>query len=547
MQPLTHLPFSDKRTGPVVLCIMDGVAYGKRPEGDAVAAAYTPTLDALHESSLNVRLKAHGSAVGMPSEDDMGNSEVGHNAIGAGRVFAQGAKLVNQAIASGRLFEGETWKAVMSQAQGSTLHLIGLLSDGNVHAHIDHWKAFVRRAAADGVEKIRLHTLLDGRDVGETSALEYIEPIEAVLAELNAAGADCRIASGGGRMFLTMDRYDADWSMVQRGWDTHVHGQGRQFSSVSEAITTLRKETGAIDQDLGAFVIGEDGEPVGAIQDGDAVVMMNFRGDRAIELTKAFEFDELDKIDRGVRPDVLYAGMMSYDSDQGLPEKFLVDPPELDRTIGEYLATTGVRQFAISETQKFGHVTYFFNGNRSDKFDEALETYVEVPSDRLPFEQRPWMKAAEITDLVIEQLRSREGRYFMRINMPNGDMVGHTGNFLAAQISVEAVDLCLARLLPEVEAAGGVLIVTADHGNADEMYEFDKKTGEVKVENGKRKAKTSHTLNPVPCLIFDPAYEGEYELASLDTPGISSLTATCLNLLGFAAPEDYDPSLIQFK
>lgn len=545
MEPLPHIPFSAKRTGPVILCIMDGVAYGKHAAGDAVAAAHTPTLDKLHESCLNVRLKAHGTAVGMPSDGDMGNSEVGHNAIGAGRVFAQGAKLVNEAIASERLFAGDVWQQVIARCQSGTLHLVGLLSDGNVHAHIDHWQALIRRAHSEGVRTIRLHTLLDGRDVGETSALDYIQPMEELLAELNESGVDYRIASGGGRMFLTMDRYDADWEMVERGWQTHVRGEGRQFASASAAIATLREETGAIDQDLGAFVIGEGGQPVGRIEDGDAVIMMNFRGDRAMELSKAFDHDDLPHFERGQRPDVLYAGMMQYDADLNIPRNFLVNPPELDRTVGEHLAASGVPQFAISETQKYGHVTYFFNGNRTGKFDEALETYVEVPSDRLPFEQRPWMKAAEITDRVLAELKNRDGRYFMRINMPNGDMVGHTGNFLAAQISVETVDLCLERLLPAVKAAGGILVVTADHGNADEMYELGKNGG-VKMEGGKPKAKTSHTLNPVPCLIFDPQYDGEYKLATLDTPGISSLTATCLNLLGFAAPEDYDPSLIEF-
>jgi len=546
MEPLLPLPQFAGRSGPVVLCIMDGVAYSKYDDGDAVKNAYTPTLKWLHEHCPGTRLKAHGKAVGMPSEDDMGNSEVGHNAIGCGRVYAQGARLVNEAIASGSIWEG-AWKEVLAQVRqtGGTLHFIGLFSDGNVHAHINHLRAMLERARAEGQRRVRLHLLLDGRDVGETSALDYVDPFEAWLGEFRAAGWDYRVASGGGRMNITMDRYGADWDMVRRGWETHVLGQGRQFASAREAIVTLRAETKAIDQDLPAFVIAEQGLPLGPIVDGDSVVMTNFRGDRALELTAAFEQETFSKFDRQRWPRVCYAGMMQYDGDTLAPKRFLVQPPSISRTMGEYLARAGVRQLAVSETQKFGHVTYFFNGNRSGKFSEALEDYVEVPSDRLPFEQRPWMKAAEITDVVLKALA--EGRHrFIRVNFPNGDMVGHTGDFLAATISVSVVDLCLARLLPAVAKANGILIVTADHGNADEMVERDKKTGGLAYENGRPKSKTCHTLNPVPCLIYDPGFKGEYRLHGQAGLGISSLAATSLNLLGFQTPEGYDSSLIAF-
>ncbi len=534
------------RRGPVLLAIMDGVGYGAYEQGDAVRSALTPTLDWLHANCPNVRLKAHGKAVGLPSDEDMGNSEVGHNAIGAGRVFAQGAKLVTQAIASGAMFAGETWQALVRNCleHGSTLHFIGLFSDGNVHSHIDHLRAMIVRAKADGVRRVRVHILLDGRDVGETSALEYVDPFEAFLAELNRGGEfDARIASGGGRMAITMDRYQANWDMVRRGWETHVHGKGRQFPSARQAIETLRAETHAIDQDLGPFVIAENGRPVGPIEDGDSVIFFNFRGDRALEITAAFEQDEFPHFDRGRRPQVVYAGMMEYDGDLHVPKRYLVAPPAIDRTMGQFLCASGVRSMAISETQKYGHVTYFFNGNNSGYIDPALETYIEVPSDRVPFEQRPWMKAAEITDKVLEAIAGG-GYRFIRLNFANGDMVGHTGVYQAAEIAVETVDLCLGRLLKAIQAAGGVMVVSADHGNADDMYEHDKKTGAVKVENGIPKVKTAHSLNPVPCLLFDPGYAGEYDRALRPGMGISSLAATCLNLLGFEAPEDYDPSLL---
>ncbi len=534
--------------GPVVLVVMDGVGVGKYEDGDAVRTALTPTLDWLKAHALYSTLQAHGTAVGLPSDDDMGNSEVGHNAIGCGRVFDQGAMLVNAAIASGAMFSGAVWQNLVQNCvrHGSALHFIGLFSDGNVHSHLDHLRAMLRQAQAEGVQTARIHILLDGRDVGETSALEYVDPFEAFLGELNAGGVDYRIASGGGRMFITMDRYNADWSMVQRGWDTHVHGTGRQFASAREAIETYRAEKpGVIDQDLPAFVIAENGAPVGPVADGDSVVFFNFRGDRSIEITRAFEDDNLTEIDRGARPQVQYAGMMQYDGDLMLPKQFLVDPPAIDRTMGEFLVKAGVRQLAISETQKFGHVTYFFNGNRSGKFDESLEDYVEIPSDILPFEQRPWMKGAEITDAVLDAIH--DGKYrFIRLNYPNGDMVGHTGVYQATQIGVETVDLCLGRLLPAVRAAGGILVISADHGNADDMYEHAKKTGATIVDpdTGKIKVKTAHSLNPVPVYIYDPDGTAQLSLAPETGLGISSLAATCLRLLGFEPPADYDPSVV---
>jgi 2,3-bisphosphoglycerate-independent phosphoglycerate mutase len=532
--------------GPVVTVILDGVGISPREDGDAVKTARTPTLDRLLATFPNTRLRAHGIAVGMPSDEDMGNSEVGHNAFGAGRVFAQGAKLVSESIASGNLWQGKAWHEVVAAAkQGGTLHFLGLFSDGNVHSHIDHLKAMLTRAKGEGVARVRIHILLDGRDVGETSALEYVDPFEDFLATLRDARFDVAIASGGGRMKITMDRYEADWTMVARGWAIHVRGDGRQFASAHEAIETFRREAKVIDQDLPGFVVAKDGKALGPIVDGDAVVFFNFRGDRAIEISRAFVDEKMDRFERGPRPAVTYAGMMQYDGDTKLPPRFLVVPPAIDRTLGEYLAANGVTQYAISETQKFGHVTYFWNGNRSGKFDETTETYVEVPSDVIPFEQRPWMKCAEITDALIDAVASGKYRY-LRVNYANGDMVGHTGNFEAAVTAMQCLDLQLARLIPVILAANGTVMITADHGNADEMYELDKK-GNVKREaDGSTKAKTSHTLNPVPFVLVSAGAAPGFRLrADLAAPGLSNLAATVLNLLGFEAPADYDASLIE--
>ncbi len=550
LEALKKNPKFSKRRGPVVLAILDGVGYGKFSDGDAVVQAPMPEFKKMLANCPNVSLKAHGTAVGMPSDADMGNSEVGHNAIGCGRVFAQGAKLVDDAITGGKLFEGEIWQKVIANAidKNSTLHFLGLFSDGNVHSNISHLQAMIEKAVIAGVKKIRIHALLDGRDVPETSALNYVDPFEAFLSERNAKyGADCRIASGGGRQVITMDRYNANWSMVEKGWHIHVLGEGDMFKSASEAIESLRTSSGAIDQDLPPFVISDDGAtPIGAMQDDDSVIFFNFRGDRSLEITAAFEDDNFDKFDRVRRPKVMYAGMMEYDGDLHVPQLFLVNPPEIDRTLGEYLCSSGVKQLAVSETQKFGHVTYFFNGNRSGKFNDTLEDYIEVRSDVVPFEQRPWMKAAEVTDEVVKAIKS--GKYDMiRLNLANGDMVGHTGVFQAVLVAMGAVDICLTRIREAVEAAGGILVISADHGNADDMLEHDKKGQVLLDENGVQARKTSHSLNPVPCIIFDPEYAGEYDVKLREGLGISSLAATCIELLGFEAPQGYDPAVIEFK
>ena len=545
-----HDRFAGPR-GPVVLAILDGIGMGKGDEADAVALARTPTLDRLWAPDVRCALRAHGRAVGLPTDDDMGNSEVGHNALGAGVVHDQGALLVGRAIASGALFAGATWQALMARAgRGGALHFLGLLSDGNVHSHQDHLEAMLAAAARAGARRLYVHALLDGRDVAPTSALTFVDRLETFLSGLRTAGVDARIASGGGRMVLTMDRYQADWAMVERGWQHHVHGAGRRFPSARAAIETFRGERpGVIDQDLPGFVIADGDRPVAPIVDGDGVVMFNFRGDRAIEITRAFDDDELAAFDRGRRPDVLYAGMMEYDGDLHRPRHYLVAPPTIDGTMGERLAATGVTQLAISETQKYGHVTYFWNGNRSGMFDDGRETYVEIPSDRVNFAERPWMKAAEITDRLISELRTGRHR-FARVNYANGDMVGHTGDRDATIVAVETVDLQLARLVAAVDELGGILVVTADHGNADEMFMRDKQ-GAVERDRvtGKPVIKTSHTLNPVPFTIHDAARAERYMIdpARCEGAGLASVTATCLELLGLRAPSELAPSLARFR
>lgn len=550
MKKLTNLSNPVQVKGPVLTIVMDGVGIAPAGDGNAVQRAYTPTLDRIMKEYPMVQLKAHGTAVGLPSDEDMGNSEVGHNALGSGQVFAQGAKLVTASIESGKLFSSDAWNQEVNNVKesGGTLHFLGLFSDGNVHSHIDHLKALISHAKEDGVKRVRVHILLDGRDVGETSALDYVNPFEDFLAGLRSDDFDIMIASGGGRMNITMDRYEANWAMVEKGWRTHVLGEGRQFASAAEAIETYRSESHVIDQDLPAFVIAKDGAPVGTVEDGDSVIFFNFRGDRSIEISKAFEGgNDFAYFDRVRVPKVAYAGMLEYDGDLHIPSRYLVSPPEITNTMGEYLADTGVAQYAISETQKYGHVTYFWNGNKSGKFSEELETYVEIPSDVVPFEQRPWMKCAEIADALIEAMRS--GKYpCMRVNFPNGDMVGHTGSLEATICSMEALDLQLARILQVVDELQGVALITADHGNADEMYETDKKGAPKADANGCYKAKTSHTLNPVPFIIYDNFYKDQYTVkADEGAFGLSNVAATVVNMLGYTAPDMWDESIIEVK
>lgn len=526
-----------KAKKPILLVVMDGIGFSKTGLGDAVTLANTPTLDWLLKNCPNTRLKAHGGAVGLPSDDDMGNSEVGHNAIGCGQIYSQGAKLVNESIESGKMYGSDTWREVVSNVKknDSVMHFIGLLSDGNVHSNISHLFSMLEEAKKEGVSRARVHILLDGRDVPATSGLVYVEQLEKKLAELNGDGFDGRIASGGGRMKVTMDRYQANWGMVELGWKTHVKGEGRQFKSAAEAIETYRSENeGIIDQDLPAFVIAENGEAVGKINDKDSVILFNFRGDRAIELSMAFDNDIFTFFDRGAKPDVVYAGMLQYDGDLKLPKRYLVSPPEIKNTLSELLVSNGYKQYAVSETQKYGHVTYFWNGNRSAKFSEELETFKEIPSDNVSFDQRPWMKSAEITDDLIEVIRS--GEYdFIRCNFPNGDMVGHTGSLDSTIIGVESVDLGLDRLKKVCDECGVTMLVTADHGNADEMVEKNKK-GELAV-------RTAHSLNPVPFIIYDK--DTEYRIEPSDSYGLANIAPTVADMFGLDIPGCWEASMLQ--
>jgi 2,3-bisphosphoglycerate-independent phosphoglycerate mutase len=532
---LEPTPGYEPFNGPIVTVIMDGVGIGTKDERDGVYIANTPVLDRLLKEPLMVKLKAHGKAVGLPSDGDMGNSEVGHNALGAGRIFAQGAQLVNDALASGDVFCGEVWGELKKRAlTGNTLHFIGLLSDGNVHSHISQLFLLLDRCAKDKMSKVRLHILLDGRDVDQKSALNYITALEEKIKEFDSS-FDYKVASGGGRMITTMDRYGANWNVVERGWNAHVLGVGRQFSSASEAVQTYYDEDPEMtDQYMESFVIAGDSGPVGTIEDGDGVILFNFRGDRAIEISQAFDDDDFTAFDRKRRPEVFYVGMMQYDGDAMIPKRYLVQPPAIDKTLGEYLCASKVSSYAISETQKFGHVTYFWNGNKSGYIDEKYEKYAEILSDKIAFDLKPWMKAGEVTDKVVEAAVSGDYK-FIRLNLANGDMVGHTGDEAAIRVAVETVDICLNRIEKVVKKLGGILVVTADHGNADCMWS---------MKNGEKNPMVAHTLNPVPFIVKNYSKVNDFALNDVEQPGLANVAATLCNLLGLEPPADYESTLV---
>ncbi len=534
----------DNTRTPVLLVVMDGWGLGAGDAYDAVAQARTPAFDRLWQQGSHTRLLTHGPYVGLPSDKDLGGSEVGHLTMGAGSLLDQGPTRINRSIDDGSFFESQALKAIIQRGlNGGCVHLVGLLSDGNIHSHIDHFIALIRHADQQGVARLRLHALLDGRDVGVQTAQNYIQRIESVFAPINSkADRDYRFASGGGRESITMDR-DHHWEKVAEGWQAHVHGRSsRHFTSMNEAINTLRSEQpGIVDQDLPGFVIDDaTGQPCGVMQNGDAVIMVNFRGDRAIELTEAFCLDDFDGFDRGSCPDLLFAGMMVYDEDRNLPPLQLMGPTVVDQSLGRLLVARGIRQFRLSETQKYPHVTFFFNGGYREPLDPALEDYVLIPSDKgISFADAPVMKSVEITDTAIELMAT--GDYgFGLINYPNADMVGHCGKLAPAIAAIEAVDSALERLMAAARDHGWALLVTADHGNAEEM--------QVAGAHGDE-ASTRHSLNPVPCIAWHPQRtfpalrQPHAEDTVTETPGLSHIAATVLEMMGEPVPAAFHASL----
>ncbi|MDX8396173.1 MAG: 2,3-bisphosphoglycerate-independent phosphoglycerate mutase [Mariprofundaceae bacterium] len=535
----TH--FTGKK--PALLIIMDGWGMGTGGPEDAIAQANTPVFDRLWANYAHTELMTHGLHVGLPSDKDMGGSEVGHLTMGAGQVLDQGPTRINKAIDDGSFFESDALKQMIEQGKNNTLHLLGLLSDGNIHSHLDHFIAVINYAFEEGVTRLRVHALLDGRDVGIQTAKTYVAKLEAVFAPINAQGASYAFASAGGREVMTMDR-DQDWDKVKLGWGAMVHGESaHKFPDMLTAIDYFReKETGIVDQDLPGFVIvDEKKQAVGNINDGDAVVMMNFRGDRAIEIAEAFCVDDFKGFDRGgcsgKSPDVLFAGMMVYDEDRNLPALQLMGPTKVENPFGKRVLEMGIKQFRLTETQKYPHVTFFFNGGYREPLDASMEDYILIPSDKgVSFANHPEMKATEIADKAVELIESNKYGFGL-INFANADMVGHCGKIESSIKAVEAVDRAVGKIVDALDKVGGCALITADHGNAEEML--------VSKGDGHEPC-TKHSINPVPCILFDPDFNGNYQLSSPDNkPSLANIAATMFEVMGQPVPQELNDSLIQ--
>lgn len=507
-------------SGPVVLVVMDGVGLSQKAEGNALAYARIDFLRDILKNYLALSISASGEAVGVV-EGQMGNSEVGHNTMGCGQIIKQGTARVEDAFATGAIWESDAWLGALKNVKekNSTLHFAGIFSDGGVHSHIDHLEKMIKKAVSEGIGKIRVHCMFDGRDVASQSEPKFINRFETFAK--NFPNSDIKIASGGGRMTTVSDRYEEDWSRVERGWRMMVDGKSENtFRSATEGIEFFRNKDPKIqDQNLPDFVVvdGND-EPVGKVKKGDSFIYFDFRADRAIEIAMAFTYRDFPHFSRGdySPDDVYFAGMTEYNSDTHVPEHQLVPPIKITDTLNEFLGSRGISQLAVSETVKFGHITYYFNGNSYDKAPE--EHHIEVKSGPSDYNHRPWMKAAEITDKVLENL---ENYRFVRLNYPNGDMVGHLGEMESSIIAMESIDIQLKRLAKKVDELGGVMLVTADHGNIEEILD----------ENGQ--PKTAHTTNPIPFVIYDNTDNRfKYELSKTRYPGLSNIASTIAVLLG---------------
>ena len=529
--------------GPLIHVVLDGWGVGAADGTNAVNKANLPVMSRLIRGCPYTQLWTHGKYVGLPNEKDMGGSEVGHMTMGAGMVMEQGPTLIQNLLQSGEFFENPVLSRIIQNCveRDTPLHLLGLLSNGNIHSHVDHTEALIRHAFQSGIRRCYLHALLDGRDVGVQSALDFTEPFEKLFSELKGQrpGIDYAFASGGGREVITMDR-DNNWKKIETGWQIHVHGQSEnQFPSIRDAIEHFRKQNPEIiDQDIPGFVIIRKGEAVGRIEDQHALIFTNFRGDRATEFSQAVLADDFPYFERYRCPEVLFAGMTQYDQDNQIPPDYLVGTPVVEEPFGKRILELGLKQFRLSETQKFAHVTFFYNGGYREPLDPLQENYHFIASDKIPsFAERPAMKAPGISKKAVEFINSGEYQYGL-INFANADMVGHTGDFQATVRAVEAVDAALDNIVRAIDSVNGLLVITADHGNADEML--------ISNQNGTLEISTKHSLNPVPFLIYDPLYNGDYRLKPFGQDynnNLSNIAATNFLLLGQAVPDDLAPSL----
>ncbi len=500
---------------PLVLIILDGWGISPSHAGNAVAAARTPLLDSLFQAYPHTRLLCSGEAVGLPA-GIMGNSEVGHMNIGAGRIVYQDLLRIDRAIADGSFFENEAQAAVMALvgAGGSTLHLMGLVSAAGVHSQFTHLVALLKMAARKGIERVCVHAILDGRDTPPDSGKGYISRLQDEIAALGVG----RVASLCGR-FYAMDR-DKRWERVEKAYRLYVRGEGAAESDPVAAVAHAY-ERGETDEFVKPVFLGDGSkEPRGVVRDGDGVIFFNFRADRAREITRAFTDPQFDAFERGPRPELCgYVCMTLYDESFPLPMAF--PPGHLSGILGEVVSRRGIRQLRIAETEKYAHVTYFFNGGEETPFEGEDRCLIPSPREVATYDLKPEMSAEAVADETVRRLAGG-GYGFVVLNFANMDMVGHTGVMAAAVKACETVDRCLSRVVDQVRRMGGVALVTADHGNSEKMID----------ENGQ--VFTAHTVNPVPLILVDDRRRE----AVLRTGKLADIAPTILELMGIPAPAE---------
>ena len=528
--------------GPVVLAVMDGIGLAPDSPGNAVAKAKTDFLAKACQEYPHIALAASGEAVGL-RPGQMGNSEVGHNTLGSGQIVKHGIAHINEAFDSGAVWRCETWLKMMkylrSNPHNPTLHFAGIFSDGGVHSHISHLEQMIEKAYDAGVRRFRIHCVFDGRDVAPQSEPKYINRLETFAFRFPTA--DIKIASGGGRMVTVADRYWEKVKMLRRGWDMIMCGRAnRTFRSATEAIETLRAEDPKIqDQFLPTFVIVDSqNQPVGKVQDGDAIIYYDFRADRAVEIAEIFEhprdFSFIHNSRKLIAQKYFFADLTEYNLEKHIPKNILIEPVKYQNVLHDFLIKKGIRQFAISETAKFGHITYYFDGNTYENAPD--EHFVEIQNcHNKNLVKYPQMAAHAIAGTLINNSKDFK---FLRCNFPNGDMVGHCADMDATIAAIETVDRELYRIGQKVNKLGGCLVIVADHGNAEEMLD------------AKGQPKTAHTTNPVPFIIYDNTKNREhYEIDNtLENPGLANVAATIALLLGENDyPKTWEKPLIKLK
>jgi len=507
----------------ILLAILDGWGCGEPIPTNAVHAAATPNMDRWWADFPHTTLTAHNGMVGLP-EGQMGNSEVGHLNIGAGRIVYQDFTRINRAVASGELGRNQVLHDMLTRLHGGggALHLLGLVSDGGVHSHLDHLLALTAQARLRGIQRVYVHAFMDGRDTPPKSGAGYMHQLQAGLAHLGSG----QVATICGRYFA-MDR-DRRWDRVQRAWRALVDGQGLIAAAADpEAAVTAAYERGESDEFIQPTVLcGADGAPVGRIVDNDAVIFFNFRADRARQLCHALVDTDFAGFPTARRPRIELVTMTEYEADNGLAALF--PPVALTRILGEELSAHGLRQLRIAETEKYAHVTYFFNGGREEPYPGEERQLIDSPRDVPTYDLKPQMSAPQVAERLLAALAAAkaEGRPYdlVVLNFANGDMVGHTGVLPAAITACETVDECLGRVVAAVLGDGGACLVTADHGNAELMVDL--------VNGGPH---TAHTLNPVPLLLLD---ESRRDRRLRKGGALKDIAPTILELLGLPQPDE---------